>query len=390
MDTLVNAATYAKPVTFSPHAAWIWDGGDPSPRNAWRWFRRSFALATPAPEARLRITADTRYLLWVNGTPVGHGPVRGYTDHWFVDTWEVGHLLRTDRPNTIAVHVLHFGVATFATFRQRGGLLADLDLGTGASIVTDDQWRVLTPPVHDPRASRLSCQLGFTEQIDARAAVDGVAWTDPAFDDRLWPAAVPFAAAGAGPWGPLFPRDIPPLEERPVRAANVTQLAFVKPPAFTAGIDMRIHMSAEAANHANHVGYTGYLVTTIRLARPTAVTVLLPQRKPGLGIDGQWSAWQDLDERDQGARSRTVALDAGDHLLVVDISFVDHGHTVHLIVDAEDPDAISVVSPLGDGEETPFATIGPITPITVGTIEESWPQPEPIPADIAARAQALT
>ena len=388
MSALVSTETYSTPVPFSPATQWIWDGGEPSPRNAWRWFRRTFGLDAAVPGATIRITADTRYRLWVNGTPVGHGPVRGYTTHWFVDTWEIGHLLRTDRPNTIAVHVLHFGIATFATFRQRGGLLAEIDLGT-AVIGTDDAWRVLTPPVHDPRAGRLSCQLGFTEQIDARALDEVVPWTDPAFDDSSWPNAVPFAA-GDGPWGPLFSRDIPPLEETRVRPADIAQMAFVKPPAITAGIDMRVQMVPDAANHANHVGYTGYLVSTIRVTKPTPVTVTLPQRKPGLGIGGEWWPWNELDQRPQGARSRTVDLAAGDHLLVVDVSFVDHGHTVHLIVDADDPEAVALVSPLGDDTETPFVTIGPITDVTVGTIEDAWPQPEPVPVQIACRAEMMT
>ncbi|MGC4106322.1 MAG: family 78 glycoside hydrolase catalytic domain [Thermomicrobiales bacterium] len=389
MSALVTPETYATPVAFSPAAQWIWDSGDPSPRNAWRWFRRRFDLTQPAPDATIRITADTRYRLWVNGTPVGHGPVRGFTAHWFVDTWEIGHLLRTDGPNVVAVHVLHFGVATFTTFRQRGGLLAEIDLG-GTPIGTDAAWKILTPPIHDPRASRISCQLGFTEQIDARALDTDAPWTDPDFDDSAWPNAGPFAAAGEGPWGPLYPRDIPPLEEAPVRPVDVTQLAFVKPPVISAGIDMRTQMSPEAPDHANHVGYTGFLVTTIRVARPTSVTVILPQRKPGLGIAGEWSAWDDLDEGAQGSRSRTVDLPAGDHLIVADISFVDHGHTVHLAVNAVDPEAIALVSPLGDAQETPFITIGPITDLTIGTIQENWPQPDPIPAQIACRAETMT
>src|SRR5690349_9725356 len=84
MSTLVDTTAYTMPVSFSESASWIWDDGEPSPRNAWRWFRRTFDLANAAPDATIRITADTRYRLWVNGTLVGHGPVRGYTHHWFV------------------------------------------------------------------------------------------------------------------------------------------------------------------------------------------------------------------------------------------------------------------------------------------------------------------
>lgn len=190
--------------------------------------------------------------------------------------------------------------------------------------------------------------------------------------------------------GAALPACIPPLEETPVRPADVVQLAFVKPPAVTAGIDMRTQMSPDAPNHANHVGYTGFLVTIIRVARPTTVTALLPQRKPGLGIAGEWSALGGAGRARAGCPLRTVELPAGDHLLVVDVSFVDHGHTVHLAVDADDPEAIALVSPLGEDAETPFVTIGPATDLTIGTIQENWPQPEPMPVQIACRAEAMT
>jgi hypothetical protein len=39
-------------------------------------FRRTFEVAEVPTQAPLRITADSRYVLWVNGFGVGRGPIR--------------------------------------------------------------------------------------------------------------------------------------------------------------------------------------------------------------------------------------------------------------------------------------------------------------------------
>jgi hypothetical protein len=154
-------------------AEWIWDAGEASPRNAWRCFRRAFTVEAPEwDRAQLAVTADSRYALWVNGTLVGRGPVRSWPSAQRYDTYDVGHLLRSDGPNAIAVLVHHYGLSTFSYVRGRGGLLAQLDLSVNAaavqSISTDSSWRVATHLGYDDRAPRLATQLGFTEQLDAR------------------------------------------------------------------------------------------------------------------------------------------------------------------------------------------------------------------------------
>ena len=374
---------------FSPRAHWIWDDGDPSPRNAWRWFRRTFTLEAPTDTATLKITADTRYRVFVNGTQVGHGPIRGYDRQWFVDSWEIAPLLDPTRPNVIAVHVLHFGVSTFADRRKRGGLLAELTVGDDVLLATDETWTVATPASHEPRANRLSCQLGFTEQIDARR--DDPSWMTRTFDDSAWANATIIGRAGIAPWETLVPRSIPPLQEQLVIPTQVERLAFVRPAPISAAIDLRAQMSPESADHANHVGYRGYLVTTLRLTRATDVTLVLPGpdfREPGIGIDGVWTPFRELTRGPQESVSLTAGLSEGDHLVVISVSGVDHGHTFSLLVDATDPEAIALASPI-DGSDTAFATIGPITGIALGTAEDNWPVPEEIPAEISCRAEAI-
>jgi hypothetical protein len=345
--------------------------------------------------ASLIITADSRYVAYVNGIRVGCGPVRGFPHRWFVDTWEIGHLLHNDSPNTIAVHVLHFGLSTFADHRKRGGLLAEIEIHDQyktRNIGTDSAWLVHTPGGHDPRANRLSCQLGFTEQFDGR--VEGGDWTLPGYDDSTWPAATVIADPGDAPWTTLVPRDIPPLEEAVVRPGSLNRLAFVQPPPISGAIDLRVQLSPESTNHANHVVYTGYLLTTVRLTHAATVTITLPGpgfRDLGINVAGRWYPRAELTDGPQDSHRLTVDLEAGDHLVAIDISARDHGHTFSLLVDADDRDAVSLVSPLvGDAAETPFVTVGPITGIALGRVEKIFPEVPPIPDDVAATMHALS
>src|SRR5690606_12871392 len=111
-------------------ASWIWGGSEESPRNEWRCFRSAFDVPDAAGnDAQLHLCADSRYVLHVNGCLVGRGPVRSWPAQQRYDTYEIGHLLRPGARNTIAVLVLHFGVANFYYIRGRGGLIAELTAG---------------------------------------------------------------------------------------------------------------------------------------------------------------------------------------------------------------------------------------------------------------------
>lgn len=258
------------PATYAPGAQWIWDGGEPSPRNAWRLFRREIDLDAAPPSATLRITADTRYTAWVNGVRVGQGPVRGFAHRWMVDDWEIGPHLRPGA-NTIAILVIHHGVSTFIDVGNQAGLLAQVELAHDERsdfIVSDASWKVLDPDGYDPRSNRVSCQLGFVEHLDAREFPAG--WTESGFDDASWPAATGIAGAGEGAWPNLVERDIPHLQETRVRPTQVERLAFVRPFPYTATIDLRNHVDPASARHANHISYSAFLVSVIRVTEETS------------------------------------------------------------------------------------------------------------------------
>src|SRR5436853_4390841 len=96
---------------FSGNANWIWIARTRRPYNTYACFRRTFS-ARRTKRATLRITADSRYDVFINGHWLGHGPTRSWPSPWPVDEYAIGHLLR-DGDNVIAVLVTHFNIDTF-------------------------------------------------------------------------------------------------------------------------------------------------------------------------------------------------------------------------------------------------------------------------------------
>jgi hypothetical protein len=358
-------------------ANWIWDGGEPSPRNAWRCFRRTFALDSETlDEARLAITADSRYVLWVNGTLVGRGPVRSWPSAQMYDEYEIGHLLRGDGQNAIAVLVHHYGLASFSYLRGRGGLLAQLGISADnepvQAISTDSSWRVTPHSGYDPRAPRLSQQLGFTEQLDARRFDEN--WVMGGFDDSSWQAADCLGPVGTEPWTTVVPRDIPALAEEVMQPVRIESLSRVEPVSWITTIDVRNQLVPGAADHANHAVHAGYVATIVRTPRAARAVLGFPSGTAAVfgpcSING---VRYELDQFHGTLPERYLDIDlqARENWLVFEVTALDHGNGFHVGLDTEVP--FELVSPIAAGPgNSPFISIGPFPANPVWPSDATW------------------
>lgn len=103
-------------------ALWIWGEGEPSPRNEWRCFRKTFAYeGDPGRPVSLSITADSRYVLFVNGYLAGRGTTRSWPKEQMYDTYSIGHLLRPGADNTICGACPSFWTGQFLLSRRARG-----------------------------------------------------------------------------------------------------------------------------------------------------------------------------------------------------------------------------------------------------------------------------
>jgi hypothetical protein len=91
-------------------ANWIWvaDYDDTSAEGKLCLFRRRFQLSEAQTEpCLLRVSADTRYRLYVNNIGVSIGPCKSYPEKWYYETVDIQPFLRKGA-NTITATVLRF------------------------------------------------------------------------------------------------------------------------------------------------------------------------------------------------------------------------------------------------------------------------------------------
>ena len=71
------------------------------------YFRKSFHVEELPESCRLRVSADTRYKLYVNGKLAELGPSRGDRLVWYCDEVEIAPFLTVEE-NVLAVEVLRY------------------------------------------------------------------------------------------------------------------------------------------------------------------------------------------------------------------------------------------------------------------------------------------
>ncbi|MFX3636647.1 MAG: family 78 glycoside hydrolase catalytic domain [Candidatus Pristimantibacillus sp.] len=351
-------------------AQWIWGKGEESPRNEWRCFRKTFDVPNMdegIPSSTLRITADSRYVLFVNGTQLGRGPVRSWPSELSYDSYEVGHLLKADQKNTIAVLVLHFGVSTFYYVRGRGGLLIDLANETGSLAVSSDEtWVTSRHLGQHARASRMSCQQAFSEYIDA-SAWDGE-WIHSDYDHSSWDNAEVLGPVGMEPWTSVKPRDIPMLTDETVYPVRVESLSKFRTFQLSTAIDVRNALVTGSEDHADVMQFTGYMATTIRASQAGKATIgFLSSGEclQAVSLNGDIIA----DHQFYGVipeRYIDLDLQQGDNLLLIDVSGRIHTGKLQigLYAASAELEFVAPILPSVDGhadqaELSAFLAIGP-------------------------------
>ena len=331
-------------------------------RNFYLCARKTFDVPKDLQTATLRITANARYVLFVNGQRIGNGPIRGWQHSWFYDTYDLTSYLRPGERNAIGVLVIQPGETNFQYPLGRGGLLAQLDMttkrGRKITVATNRTWRVLPHPAYDRRTPRISCQQGFVEHFDGKRDMgQGTGdWAKADFDDSKWQRAVELGKVGIAPWKKLVPRNIPFLTMEPVYPVRVMRFRTVEPPEIVHSIDLRPNL-IPGDRLSNPHGLTGLALTIVRAKGATEVRV---QAVGGIGFGARRVRvnGEDAIFDEQGAILR---LRKGDNLVVFDVTrdwYHDWWFTTVWDTGQGRRDTIEFVNPLGKAE-TVWATAGP-------------------------------
>jgi hypothetical protein len=198
-------------------------------------FRRVVDLQAVPAHVPLRVSADSRYVLWVNGVEVGRGPIRSQPRRLRYDEYDIAQHLRPGR-NAVAVLVTYYGHPnSFWQPAASSGLMGrDVQLVLEAQIgdewlVTDERWRTLRSRAWRALEAGKALDGVPIELLDARELDPD--WLDADFDDSSWPAATLLKASHDGalgesrppldPYGPMLPRGIGMLGGTHIEAPSI-------------------------------------------------------------------------------------------------------------------------------------------------------------------------
>jgi hypothetical protein len=163
------------------------------------YFRRVFVLNEKPVSAEIKISADTRYKLYVNGKLVEVGPSKGDREVWYKDILDIAPFLHVGS-NVIAVIVLRYPVerklGNHGMFRTEipglflEGIIRD-SLGSVIDISADRYYRCrINRDIKFPPEEKRFAPLLIHEISEGDPELHG--WMDPSYDDSAWEQALPY------------------------------------------------------------------------------------------------------------------------------------------------------------------------------------------------------
>ena len=185
---------------------------EPVADGEWQCFRKEFCLVS-GKGVSLKVAADTKYWLYVNGELVvregglkrGPNPTDSYCD-----VFDEVPNLKCGR-NSVAVLVQYYGRNSFSHKPSaQPGVWFEMDCALG-KVVSDNSWKATrydafwAPEDENPKGPRQYRLAGANVGYDARKAVD---FASADFDDSAWNDAVEVSREAAE-WGDFVERPIP-------------------------------------------------------------------------------------------------------------------------------------------------------------------------------------
>jgi hypothetical protein len=217
-------------------------GIKPHEKNRWGIFRKTFtlsALPLAGNPILLRISADSRYKLYINGDYIGRGIYRCNRFNWYYDEYDVSMKLRAG-PNVIAIVATYYGehMSWYEPMPNgpypfislgKGGVIFSLEIPLQSGVLRIKSDRTTLGKIcaaWEQNVPRVNVGLPFVEIFDSHA-----------WDDR-W-LSTEFTPSDLADWNHtielkegnhqlgLTKCDIPRLEEIPLRAENLLNAGTV-------------------------------------------------------------------------------------------------------------------------------------------------------------------
>ncbi len=221
----------------SEKAKWIWTSEDKREYNRFVLFRKTFDIEK-FDNAYLKITADSRYEVFINSKWIGNGPIRSWVEPWYVDSYNIEEYLQPGK-NVVAIQVNHYGMSINQYLLSEAGLLAEIEIDN-QKIITDSSWKCAFNDAFTWPTPQLSALQPWEEQFDGRDKFYFPSdWRDVSFDDSSWNNSTEKMVAYEKPHADLKPRPIPFLTRDYKLPVKVMKTEVVKTADYLWSLNLR-------------------------------------------------------------------------------------------------------------------------------------------------------
>ena len=329
---------------------WIWVKKDDNSKNQWVCFRKTFFINEEFQSSNIKITADSRYYLYVNGQYVNFGPIRCWPFEQPYDDIDIKKYLKQGK-NVIAVLVNHYGISTFQYINGMAGLTAQVEINYikhTEKILTDLTWKSHINEGYLNYADRINCQQPWVEVYDSDKF--NSEWINCNYNDDNWDKSIELNNYEKTNF---VKRDIPLLREDTVYPSRIEYLRKVKPEGNFLSVNLQECFFKDRLD-ANPVMFEGFIAANIYSDCSKKGKIYFPWDN-WLSICGDFKINNKIYKIENGISEVDIELDKGENFFLMDVSGEYHGLFLYLNLDVDCN--IKFTNPLF--KECNFVSIGP-------------------------------
>lgn len=167
-------------------ARWIWCKSQYE-KNEYAEFKKNFVLKKADSTAKIYISADTKYALWINGSFVCCGGYEDYPEKKHYDTYAVGEYLKTGE-NMIFVSAYYQGESSLHYAVGQRGFWFCLENGAEHIISDETSLARISNTYQNGDMMKITWQLGYSFAYDARGENNPAAWEHAEVQDKEPPS----------------------------------------------------------------------------------------------------------------------------------------------------------------------------------------------------------
>ena len=215
-----------------PPTGWIWADDRNTQEHKLVLFRHVLTLNTLPETAVIKVSADSRYRLYVNDISVSFGPCKGDGQIWHYETVDITPLLKIG-DNVLSAKVLRLSPSRkgnhsiWRTDYPGFYLHGEMCIGAETTPLVADEswkWKECSNIKFIPESGAM-VYLDIFEKASGDVSIQG--WTTLDYDMSDWCDAVPYSLfelpRGTSPAN-LLPRPIPQMFERPAQFIDVQKV----------------------------------------------------------------------------------------------------------------------------------------------------------------------